>query len=344
MNPRALDIRLLFDSHVPPSEISDYETLFNSSDDWKDERDVFDTLRGLGHKVTPLPVYESASDVIADLHQNRPDIIFYMCESVAGNRSLSANLLATIELLEIPYTGACSEAMILCRDKGTSKAILHQGGISVPQFEILRRGERVSNFHRFTGPVIVKPLGLEASEGIHLSSIARDKADANERAQVIFQEFETDVIIEEFVPGREIYVGALGNGRVEIFPPQELFFGRLPDQDQRIATYKAKWDKGYRRKWGIDSGPARPIDDKIWQRIEKQCRKMFKLLRLGSGYARFDLRLREDGTFYLLEANPNPAIHHEDDFPGAARHHGVGYPDLLKKIVDLGLRRDLIGA
>ena len=119
--------------------------------------------------------------------------------------------------------------------------------------------------------------------------------------------------IEEYIDGRELYVGVLGNERLSVFPPRELFFGEVPEGEPKFATFKAKWDDKYRRRWGIRSGGAKTIADPVANKLEKICKKIYQIFQM-KGYGRIDLRLTDEGELYFLEANPNPFIGPKEDF------------------------------
>ena len=332
-NPK--HVALLFDSHIPIDEISDWELLIATDNDWKDERDVLHTLQYLGHRVTVLPIHKDSMQTLNTLKNEKPDLVFFMCESIGSDRQLAINLSASIELLGIPCTGASAEAQYLCQDKALSKSVLRQAGVPTPEFEIVKRGKAFLNTKKFPGPYIVKPLGLESSEGISLKSICQNQQEVQLRIKELGTKWRVDCIIEQFIEGRELYIAALGTPDPLVLPIQELFFGKLPDHQHRIASYKAKWDKNYRATWGIDSDSAKHINQNTLLSMQNATRKAVSALKLNHGYVRFDLRMNADDEFYFLEANPNPSIHKIEDFSEAAREYGWTYPMLIQNILDL---------
>jgi D-alanine-D-alanine ligase len=184
-------------------------------------------------------------------------------------------------------------------------------------------------------PVFIKPLNLEASEGISQLSFAGTKKDALERIRYLHDRFETDVIVEEYISGRELYVGVIGNERLTSFPPRELFFREVPEGEPRFASFKAKWDDDYRKKWGIKTGNANLSED-VRDKLDELCKKIYRVLGL-SGYGRVDLRLTPEGEIYCIEANPNPSIEKDGDFALSAVKSGMAYEELIQKIINLGL-------
>jgi len=127
----------------------------------------------------------------------------------------------------------------------------------------------------------------------------------------------------------------MGNERLTAFPLWELDFGTLPDVMAGIATRKVKWDRNYQRKHGIDTGPARNLPEGLEQRIGRVARRIYRALCL-SGYARIDLRLKPDGSVFVLEANANPNLSQTEDFATSALTSSLGYDALLERIMKLG--------
>jgi D-alanine-D-alanine ligase len=183
-------------------------------------------------------------------------------------------------------------------------------------------------------PVIVKPLGLDASEGISQASLVHSQEAATKRIRWLQKRYDCDVIVEEYIEGRELYVGVLGTESPTALVPQELFFDSLGKGQARIATYKAKWDDSYRNRNRIDSGKPRSLSTLQRKRIQRCSEQSFSALNLN-GYARIDFRMKANGEIYVLEVNPNPAIKRADDFPACARGSGISYSMLISKILDL---------
>ncbi len=331
-----LHILLIFDvPYAPPNHLD--HTSYMVGDEWKDERDVLRSLRRLGHTVTVFGIFDDIQPLIEHIRLAKPDVIFNQCESFRSDRSQEANLPALLELLGVPYTGAKPEALALCKDKGLTKKILSFHDVRVPHFLISSRQRPCRKIDSdFKFPAICKPLGLDSSEGIAQDSLVADEEQCLNRLRFLHEHYATDAIAEEYIDGRELYVGIFGNSRLTVLPPQELFFAHLPDGTPHMLTYKAKWDENYRKKYGIDSSAARPIASKTLTRINETCKQIYRLLKI-TGYARFDLRLKGQDDFVFIEANPNPSIKKSDDFAWAARKAGIPYDDLLDKLVHLAL-------
>jgi D-alanine-D-alanine ligase len=196
---------------------------------------------------------------------------------------------------------------------------------------------------RLTFPLIVKSLTQEASIGISRASVVEDDAKLVERVRFIHESIGTDAIVERFIEGREMYVGVIGNQRLEVFPVWELRWEKLPDDGRLIMTDRAKWSTNYQKKYGVMTGAAELTPEEA-ARLQHLVKRAYRTLDL-SGYARLDLRIDGAGRVYVLEANPNPQLAYGEDFAESAEHGGVTYEQLLQKIINHGLnwRPDRLG-
>src|SRR5262249_31026157 len=157
--------------------------------------------------------------------------------------------------------------------------------------------------------------------GISQASFARDEGEAIERVKFLHEKFDGDVLIEEYIEGRELYVSVLGNKRLTVFPARELFFGEVSDDAPKFATSKAKWDDAYRKKWGIKNGPPAPIVSEVAKSLDRVARNVYRILKIR-GLGRIDVRLTPEGEVIVIEANPNPSLAREDDFAQSAEAGG----------------------
>lgn len=329
-----MKVLVLFDLPHPvsPDEKFTPESL-REKRDRPTEADVITCLESLNHEVGTLAVYDNLSDVVDKIRSFSPHVVFNLCESFFNDRAKEPNIPALLELMQVPYTGAGPEALMLSKDKALAKTILIYHRIRVPRFLLSRKERPLRRLGRFTFPAFVKPSGEESSDGIAKASFARDEGEALERAKFIHERLECDAMVEEYIDGRELYVSALGDKRVTVFPPRELFFGRMPENEPRFATFKAKWDDTYRTNWGIHNGPAAPFPDGIEKKVVDLARRVYTLLRIQS-LGRVDLRLTPSGELVFIEANPNPSLEAGDDFAQSAAAAGLSYSMLIQKILD----------
>ncbi len=334
-----MKILVLFDVHRPisPDETFSVHSL-RTEEEKPTEADVLACLRKLDHQVETLAVFNEVKAVFDKVEAFRPDVVFNLCETFFSDRSHEPNIPALLELMKVPYTGAGPDALMLCKDKALAKKLLAFHRIRVARFVVSSRERPLRRLGRFSYPAFVKPLGEEASDGIARASLAKNEDEALERARFLHDRFESDALIEEYVDGRELYLGVLGNKRLTVFPPREIFFGQPPDDDApRFATAKAKWDDSYRKKWKIRNGPAAPLPPGLERKLAELARRVYRILHIR-GLGRIDARLTADGEVVIIEANPNPSLAKEDDYAQSAAQVGIGYEALIQKILENAMR------
>jgi len=237
----------------------------------------------------------------------------------------------------LPFTGCGSTGLILCKHKGISKKILHYHRIHVPNFVVVLRSQRIARPGQLKFPVLVKPVKEEASYGISQASFVETDDQFRERVAFIHEKHESDVIAEEYIDGRELYVSLMGNARLTVFPIRELVFREVPPNEPKIATYSAKWDEEYRKRWGLENQFPEGLDPALVAHIEETCKRIYRLLTID-GYARIDLRLTAANEIYFIEANPNPHLAEDEDFALSAGKAGLSYSQLIDRITRQGLK------
>jgi D-alanine-D-alanine ligase len=304
------------------------------------ERDISRAIKRMGLDLHIHGVYDEVKELWKKIETLKPDLIFNLCETYRGDRSHEGDVASILELARVPYTGSKPSALHLCKDKGATKKIAEWDGIKVPAFKVY--SQQGYKFERFVVqfPLIVKPLNREASEGIAQASVVSDWAACEERATWVVNRLKSDVIVEEYIHGRELYVGVIedSNG-LRVLPPRELFFANLGKTEPMVATYRAKWDDSYRAKWGISTGRALNLQAETSKTLAEASIKIFRAFGLR-GYARLDWRLTEPGQPVFLEANPNPALAIDDDFAKAAKLAGYSYGELIAVIIGSALAQN----
>ena len=305
--------------------------------DFKMEIDVLTTLRALGHEAQVLEVRDELGPIRQVLYEWKPHVVFNLIESFFGLRELDQHVASYLELLRVPYTGCNPRGLVLARDKALAKTILTYHRIPVPRFDVVPAGRRVRRSKRLTYPMIVKSLTEEASVGIAQASVVHDDAELEERVRFIHESITGDALIEEFIDGREIYVGVLGNKRLTVMPPWELFFENTAPGSLAIATERVKHNLAYQQKHGITEGEAE-LEPAVRAKLIAVAKRIYRNLSLD-GYARLDFRLRGDGTAFFIEANPNPEIASKEEFAQSALQAGIAYDRLIETILSLGIRR-----
>ena len=324
---------------VPPEDAERRPAEERAAAPWRTEHDVVSTLTRLGHSVTPLGVRSDLGVIGAALQEVRPHIAFNLLEEFDGRAIWDHNVVSYLEMMRTPYTGCNPRGLMLSRDKALSKQILAYHRVPVPDFAVYPFGRPARRApRRLRYPLFVKSLVEEASLGIAQASIVEDDARLAERVAFIHDRIGTDALVEQYIEGRELYVGVLGNRRLMVLPVWELLFTRMPDDVPRIATRKVKWDPAYQKKRGIVSRAADDLPPGAAEGIARLARRIYRLLGL-TGCARIDLRLDAAGRIWVLEANPNPQLARGEDFADSAVVAGIAYEELLQRLLTLGLRR-----
>ena len=323
---------LMHESLVPPDSIDGLTP--KEIAPFKTEFDVITTLREMGHEAHPLGVSTDLGVIRSTIETFEPDITFNLLEEFHGVSVYDHHVVSYLELLKKRYTGCNPRGLMLAHDKALSKKVCAFHRIPVPDFMAFPIGRKIREFRRIPYPLIVKSLTLEGSEGIAKASLVQDFDQLKERVDFVHRQLGTDAIAERFIPGRELYVGILGNQRLQTLPIWELHMDKLPEGEPKIATAKLKWDEEYQKKLGVRTAAAE-LDDATANRILKLCKRAYRVLNL-TGYARMDLRLTDDGELALLEANPNPQLSYGEDFAESAEAAGINYDALLLKILRLG--------
>lgn len=333
---KPLDIQVLMhETLVPPETIEgvpDRELL-----EWKTEYDVLASLQNMGHRAVPLGVSDDLSVLRDALVDNPPDIVFNLLEEFHGVPHYDQHVVSYLELMQQSYTGCHPRGLLLSHDKILSKKILSYHRIPTPKFSFFPKGKVIRIPKRMHYPLMVKSAVDDASLGIAQESIVSNEKTLRNRIEYLWKTQNADVLVEEYIDGREFYVGVIGNKRLEVLPIWELLFDNLPEDTAPIATARAKWDPEYQKKIGIKTQPANDLTAEQRRHITRLSKRIYKSLDL-SGYARMDFRMAADGTVYVLEANPNPNLSYGEDFAESASIIGINYEQLLQKIVNLGLR------
>jgi D-alanine-D-alanine ligase len=332
---RKLKILALFDAIAPTTLDQDLSAELKT-DDWKTEANVLEALRSLGHTVEHLAIFDDLDLLRQKAQSFEPDLIFNLADQFKNNRAFDQNIVSFLELQGLPFTGCGSTGLMLCKHKGISKKILGYHRIHVPYFATIARGKRIGRPPRLKFPVVVKPLKEEASLGISQASFVETDEQFKERVQFIHDKFDSDVIAEEYIEGRELYVSVIGNHRLDVFPIRELVFKEVPPDEPKMATYRAKWDEEYRKRWGLQNQFAEGLDPALVKNIEQVCKRIYHLLTID-GYARLDLRVTANNEVYFIEANPNPILAADEDFAQSAMKASLTYPQLMERIVRTGL-------
>jgi D-alanine-D-alanine ligase len=326
-------LALMHEGMVPPDDAGNLD---RAEAPWKMEFDVIENLNGMGHQVERLGVGSDLGAIRRAIDQFQPHIVFNLLEDFNDVPIYDQNVVSYLELQRVPYTGCNARGLLLARDKAISKKLLVYHRIPVPEFFVFHRGRPVRRPPRAEFPLIVKSLVHESSTGISQASVVEDEEKLRERVSFVHERVGTDAIAERYIDGRELYVGVMGNERLEVFPVWEIFLSRLPEGSWAIATESVKWNPRYQRKHKIETGEAKELPPAVIERIQKLAKRIYKNLYL-SGYARIDFRMDAQERVYVLEANPNPHLGLGEDFADSAAAGGLPYDRLLQRILNFGM-------
>jgi D-alanine-D-alanine ligase len=318
----------------PPDEKVDETTAQQA--EWRMEYDVVRTLKALGHEVCVIGVHDDLTPIRTTMDAFKPTITFNLMEAFDDVVVFDQNVVSYLELLKVPYTGCNPRGLTLSRDKALAKKLMAYHRIPVPDFLVVPIGGRAKLPKRLQFPLIVKSLTYESSTGISQASVVINEEQLHRRVQFIHDTILTPAIVEEFIDGRELYVGVMGNDRLQVFPVWEMSFSKMPDNNWRIATERVKWSVKYQKKHGIDTTIASLADD-VSAKVQHLAKRVYRALDL-SGYARVDMRMKESGELSVIEANPNPQLAQGEDFAESAHRAGVSYAKLIERIISLGLQ------
>ena len=333
---KKLKVLVLFDGTSPTRLDQDFSQELKTKD-WKTEADVMNALGALGHIAEHLAIYDDVDLVRQKLEAFAPDVLFNLVEQFKNKSGFDQNIVSFFEMQDLPFTGCGSTGLTLCKHKGISKKILHYHGIHVPNFLVIPRGQRIGRPRQLKLPILVKPVREEASYGISQASFIQNEEQFRERVAFIHEKHSSDAIAEEYIDGRELYVSLMGNVRLIVFPIRELVFREVPPNEPKIATYNAKWDEEYRKRWGLENQFAEDLEPALVSNIEQTCKDIYRLLTID-GYARIDLRLTPENKLYFIEANPNPILADDEDFALSAAKAGLAYSQLIERILRLGVK------
>jgi D-alanine-D-alanine ligase len=301
------------------------------------EYHVIQTIRKLGHDLTIVTVDDDIIAVANQLREHNPDLVFNMTEEFDGDRSKDKNIAAMLELLAIPFTGTGPNGLMLCRDKRLCKQVLAHHRIKVPDFISFPPGTKIKVPKSIQFPLVVKPAFEDGSEGISNASIVNDVNALEQRVRFVTEKWNKSAIAEEYIGGREFYAALIGNKKLTPLPIRECIFSNNSNDGPRLATYRVKWDKGYREKWNINYDFA-TLDEATTKSIYRICKRAYNLLQLRD-YGRIDLRLTDDNKIVILEINPNPDLAYGEEVAESAMKAGLPYEQFIEQIIQTAMAR-----
>jgi len=325
---------LMHEDLVPPASVEGLSE--KQLQPFRTEAHVIGGLQGLGHEILKIGVHDDLRPLREAIESFKPHVTFNVLEEFHGVTMYGQAVISFIELLRAPYTGSNPRGLMLAHDKVLTKKILSYHRLPIPRFAVFPVGRKASLVRKLGLPLLVKSTFESASLGISQASIVRSEEKLAERVAFMHATFGTDVMAEEYIEGRELYLGVVGNARLMTFPLWEMSFTEWDPDVPRIATAKVKWDTEFQRRHGIVTAAARDLPAGVEREIERVTKLAYRALGL-SGYARADWRLAPDGKVHLLEINANPDLAIDEDFALSAKAAGLDYQVLLQRILNLGL-------
>lgn len=298
---------------------------------------VSQALRRLGHQVSILPVYRNVKQLVSRLSRWKPDLVFNMAEMFGDSVIGDMLVAAVLETQGYRYTGSGPGELYLSQDKGLSKKLLEFEGILYPRYAVFSQASDFETGGNLKMPMFVKPLRADASIGIGSKSLVYDTGALMKRVAAIHRDVEDSALAEEYIEGREFYVGVLGNARAQPLPPVEVDFTGFPEGQPKVLDSRAKWHAGSKEYKGTKSVIA-DIPDELRAKLQKVSIDAYRALRVRD-YGRVDLRLTGTGEIYVLEVNASCYLEKTSEFAMAAEAAGIEYDTLIERIVDAALER-----
>ena len=328
--------RVLVDEDEEQAAGTDKSPVVRTLDKKEVEQEVAEALVKLGHEPVMYEL-DGTQKSLLGLGKADCDLVFNLVESFADDDTADFKIAAFLELLGKKYTGTGTHGLLLAQDKAVAKKIFAFHGIHTPTFAKSFRG-RLDFSHDLHFPVIVKPAREDGSIGIEFSAVVNSIRELMERIDWLHSNFDSPVLIEEYIDGREMYVGVIGNDNPEALPVIELDLSKLPEGTPKIAAAEVKWGKGTKAYRDTKSAIATDLPDEITATLQQTAVAAFQALELRD-YGRVDMRLQADGNVHVIEVNPNPWLSSRAEFAMAARKAGRTYSQLVEEIVELATAR-----
>lgn len=296
-----------------------------------DREEIFEALEKLGHEPSYMMLDGEDKSLLA-LARQETDLFFNLVESYAGDDTMEMHVAAFLDLLGRPYTGAGPQGLYLAQDKGLAKKLFQFYNIRTPYFATCYQG-KLDHSQEISFPLIVKPEAEDGSLGIDQGAVVGSVKELMERIHYVQEEFNSPALIEEYIEGREIYAGILGNQNPEVLPLVELDLSKLPEGMPKVAGMEVKWEKDSEAYKLTKSAPVEGLDEETQELLSSTALTTYRILKLRD-YGRIDMRLTDKGKVYVIEANPNPWLSSNSEFFMAAKKSGRSYADMIAEIIE----------
>ncbi len=287
-------------------------------------------------EVDSLAVDRNVKKTINNINSFSPDIIYNFVESVEGISSYEWCMTGLFQLLRYEFTGCTPITLGNCLNKERTKCILKARNILTPDNITLKpKSKFAADDITLNYPIILKLNTEDASIGISEFSVVNNYTELRKQFRFLAETYNKEIILEEFIKGRELNVAILGD---RVLPISEIKFTGLPGGLPNIVTYDGKWIEG--SMYYNNTKPLVPakLNEKTKRRIEKVAWAAYEALNCRD-YARIDIRLNKAGVPYVIEVNPNPDISADSGFTRAAAADGINHEELLYTIANFSLNR-----
>ncbi|GAC1430920.1 MAG: ATP-grasp domain-containing protein [Thermoanaerobaculia bacterium] len=294
------------------------------------EEEVAGTAREVASIVGgSLLAVQNVRSAIDGLRRNKPELVFNLCEGVAGNPRWEMHFALALEMLGIPFTGCDPVAVGICGDTGRTKGVLTAAGGGTPRgFRVASGGEVPPR----EGTWIVKPAMEDAGIGIDASSVCSTRSAVLARCAHVLRTYRQPAVVEEFIDGRELNQSLFyGPEGIVMLPPGEIAFAEELAPSHRVVGWKAKWSEGSAEDRATENVTPARIDPALRDRLAEVCRRAAMALSIG-GPCRFDVRERE-GELFVIDVNPNPDIGRGTGFRKALSAAGIEFADFLNELM-----------
>lgn len=296
---------------------------------------VESAIEAWGHDAIRIPVNPDGRWV-ERVRRARFDLVFNLCEGIDGVAEFEPMVIAVLELFGIPCTGNSSATAALCLHKNLVNTMLDSAGLPVPRWSLARRGEDVTSVGF---PAICKPAAEDASIGIEQRSVVRSTRALLARVEAMHEMWD-QVLIQQFIDGREVNVGIVGD---EVLPIAEINFGGMPRGMWKIVSYRSKWITGSDEDIGATPSCPADLPLALTRELERIALTAWRAVG-GQGYGRADFRIDRSGRPWLLEVNPNPDISPGAGLARMAGVAGMDYAALVRRLCEIALAHPALNA
>jgi D-alanine-D-alanine ligase len=287
-------------------------------------------LEELGHRPVRISFTTDLDSFMQKIMDEGVSMAFNLCETVDEDPRLSGHPAAVLELLQIPFSGSPSMALMLTTDKFVTNRLLKANGIRTPNCSVYSGTESFSASY-LEYPVIAKPRLEDASIGIEQESIFKNEGELRKRIGGLYSRFGS-LLIEEYIHGREVNVSLFGYPFPTILPLAEIEFLNFPDELYPILGYRAKWDKASFEYHNTPRKFPQNLPPFMVRTIEETALTCFRLLMLRD-YGRVDMRIDDSGEVHILEVNANPCLSPDAGFVAATQKAGMSYSQMVDRMV-----------